>query len=66
MIHEWTNNARSAQSSSDRGVGGIKPEKDGTVAERPATARVGCSTAAERHDAANTELCADGSGWRLG
>jgi hypothetical protein len=59
MIHERTNNARRAQSSSDGGVGGIEPEEDRALAERPAAARIGCSTATQCHDAADAELCAN-------
>jgi hypothetical protein len=59
MVHQWAHDARGAQSPSDRGVGGIEPEEDCTLAERPTAARVCCSTTTQRHDTANAELCAN-------
>ena len=65
VIHQWANDTRRAQSSSDGVVGGVEPEEDRSLAERPATTRVCCSTTTQRHDAANAELCTDRSGGRL-
>jgi hypothetical protein len=65
MVHQWSHDARCSQSTCDRGVGGVKPEENRSLAERPAAARICCSTTTQRDDAANAELCADRSGWRL-
>jgi hypothetical protein len=65
MVHQRAYDARGAQSSSDGGVGGIEPKENRSLAQRPAAARICCSTTTQRHDAANAELCADRSGWRL-
>jgi hypothetical protein len=59
VVHQWANDARGAQSSSDRGVGSVEPEEDCTLAECPATARVGCSTTTQRDNTADAELCAN-------
>ena len=59
MVHEWANDTRRTQSSSDRGVGCIEPEEDCSLAERPTAARIGCRTTTQRHDAADAELRAN-------
>ena len=61
LLHQRAHNARGAQSSSDGVVGGVEPEEDRALAKRPATAWICCSTTAERHDAADAELCANRS-----
>ena len=65
LLHQWAHNARGAQSSSDGVVRGVEPKEDRALAERPATTRVCCSATAQRHDAANAELCTNGSSRRL-